>query len=286
MNHKITPDNLSITTGEWTERWDRQLRWHLYLPPGRPSDLHLSCFRSHLRNASSRTGRVCVLGSTPELCDLIIEEGWKLTIIDRSESFHQLVQSLRVYPHTGTFINEDWTDALKRHVGAFDLVLGDLVLGNIPYNERRKFLSLVSQSLVDNGVYVEKILTCEAPRLTPDELAGIYKPRALNIQTINDFANAAFFRSTLQDPKEVIIPEKMFTTYKSMWFRDRRLSFLLKSAYELFPPNAAWFYGEPWHIVKRNYDDCFDGSIVLSEQDRRSPFCGNLVIMKWKKRGG
>ena len=135
--------------------------WDRYLPPGRPSDAHLAVFRSMLRRRRRHTNMACVLGSTPELCDLALEEGLDLVLIDRSEIFHSATLPLRVYPGRGRVEIGDWLEVLQRYAGHFDAILSDLTSGNVPYRARPVFYRRVSDALAPGGAFVDKILTGE-----------------------------------------------------------------------------------------------------------------------------
>lgn len=223
------------------------------LPPGRPSGYHLGLFEKHLQRVP-RDRSVAVLGSTPELLDLCVELGFgDVWSIDRSLVFHETVDRFRVYRRRGeTVIVADWLDALPTLPNQFGAVLSDLTLGNVHYANRQRFFDAIRQSLAAGGLFIDKVLTNEAPFHRLDDLDARYRRSPLNLCTINRFSSEYFFCSELVE-KHGVVDVARFSQELSERFSEPRLRRLLDESLLLTTPSGVWHYGMPWSQVAATY---------------------------------
>jgi SAM-dependent methyltransferase len=143
--------------------------WRNYVPPCRPSrfDLDLgSSFLEEVRARNDRKPEVLILGSTNEFRDWAFEERCRVTVVDNSQQFHDRISQDRRHPSgSETFILRDWLDLTFQD--RFDLVLGDLVVGNIWSPELPKFLSVIYNSLAPGGCFQTKSFFYNKESSTP-----------------------------------------------------------------------------------------------------------------------
>lgn len=265
--------------------WNNHRTWSLMLPPGRPSQVHLDYFASHLRSLGDvlqRATDVCVLGSTPELRDLCFELSCaSVTVIDRSPEFHRSVADLCIYSNPRErIVFADWSHSLAGMDNTFDAILSDLTLGNVPYSERSSFFAGISGALRTHGIYVDKVLTADKLQ-TLEDLDERYRYAPLNLITINDFANDYFFLSELISNGRLSIP-RILPLLKDRFRNQPRLGRLLDEAVCLVTPHGEWHYGLPWSEVSQTYGFGLEMTNCTPES-RPSVFAGQLHLHSFKK---
>ena len=136
-------------------------RWQkYYTPPGQPSKQAITVYRRFARQAFAnlkRQPRVLVLGATPELRDILAGLKVEVSIIDinmemilamteltKKKNFHEIIVK-------GNWVNMPFAS------NYYDLVMGDLVLPNIPGSLQTKFLKEVKRVLKPKGYFITKM---------------------------------------------------------------------------------------------------------------------------------
>jgi hypothetical protein len=247
------------------------------LPPGRPSARHLDFVRPHV--AATRTNaHIAILGSTPELRDLCVEEQRpNVHVLERSDAFHRACTPLLVFDNPRETLHRGrWQDLLPSLPATFDRILSDLTLGSIPYDERTDFFASLRSALRPGGVFVDKVLTHDEQLLSLDSLDAKYSRAPLNLQTTNDFANEYFFLSELV--AEGIVDIRMFReTLAARFASSPRLQHLLDDSLNLVTSDGVWYYGKPWRETQRDYAR---GMRVIDEGSEPAPgvFAGYLRL--------
>ena len=263
-------------------KWDEQSHWRLMLPPGRPSALHLNFFRSHIAKLP-KSASIAVLGSTPELRDLCVENGHRrVHVLDRSVRFHEVVNSLLIYKNPKETVHfGDWLELLHAMPRTFDAILSDLTLGSIEYERRNAFFTALEDALRTGGIFLDKVLTHSARLLPLAKLDAKYRLTPFNLSTSNDFANEYFFLSELVSSGIVdIARSRAFLSRR--YLQEPRLQRLLEEAITLVTERGIWYYGRPWKIVRLSYG----GQLRLVERHnelRPSVFAGHLRLYAFVK---
>ena len=140
--------------------WELMNNWYFVLPPSRPDERYLENIKRHI-DRFDRNEAVAVLGSTPEFRDLLCEMEFKnVFILEKNKEFHLMTNAMRVYHDTKneTLILGDWMDLLPKHNNCFNVILSDLTMGNIPYNQRKEFYILLLNALKFDGLFIDKVL--------------------------------------------------------------------------------------------------------------------------------
>ena len=97
-----------------------------------------------------------VLGATPELRDALTEFGYRLYSIDINfEMFLAMDELLKNKNPDEVLIKADWLDNPLAD-DYFDVVVGDAVLPNIPWNERLHLLEEVRRILKPDGIFLTR----------------------------------------------------------------------------------------------------------------------------------
>jgi ubiquinone/menaquinone biosynthesis C-methylase UbiE len=142
-------------------KWDPALApfWQWYTPPCRPSRFELEMCTEQInviRNGlDGKPAKILILGSTSEFRDWAFEEGCEVTVVDNSQEYHDAISQARRYRASGEkLFVMNW---LEMHFQEqFDLVVGDLVVGNVDPLDIPKLLRKVWESLKYGGKFLTK----------------------------------------------------------------------------------------------------------------------------------
>ena len=128
-------------------------RWREYLPPARPSAGELAVYAALLREARARTGEALLLGSTPELRDLLAELDFSFACLDLSAANFQALGALCRLGRAAALIVGDWRETVG---GPWPLLLGDGALNMLPLADWPAALSNWRRSLRRDGALVHR----------------------------------------------------------------------------------------------------------------------------------
>ena len=138
---------------------DLALLWTRNLPPCRPSFSEMYIYTKYLRKKQKkypdRKIQLLILGSSAEFRDWGHQENMNVTIIDCSEEYHNTIKREMKHKHAEeTLILNRWQD-MSFHK-EFDLIVGDLIIGNLYPNEVPPFLERIKDALMDDGYFMTK----------------------------------------------------------------------------------------------------------------------------------
>lgn len=144
------------------EGWNENLAltWTKMVGPSRPTISEISIYLKHIRKLQSIKKsklKMLVLGSTPEFRDLGFEENIDITVLDCNSDYHYAInREIRHKSLIGgeNVIFQKWQE-MNFH-NQFDIIIGDLVIGNIHPNELEKFLKKVNKALTIDGLFLGK----------------------------------------------------------------------------------------------------------------------------------
>lgn len=138
--------------------WERQANfWRSNIPPVRPSGEDVNIYRSFLKQTSGKSN-ILILGSTPELRDLVAEEtSAKVYVADFSYGMitAMLKFTKNVDPLKESWIKEKWLD-LTFPLNFFDIILGDVVLHQVTPELEILFLEKIKSFLKDGGFFITR----------------------------------------------------------------------------------------------------------------------------------
>lgn len=142
---------------------DLAIKWNNMVWPSRPSvaDLYiLKNYANKLRKNKDKKLKMLVLGSTAEYRDFAFEESIYCVILDKSEGYHNTIN--REIRHKEIIGNEKYEKVYfglweeMAFENEFDLIVGDLVVGNIDPNKLETLLQKISRALKPNGLFIQK----------------------------------------------------------------------------------------------------------------------------------
>ena len=256
--------------------------WELVLPPSRPSQQHLEWFRKHLGELRA-DDPIAILGSTPELRDLLALLGFRnIHVLERNVEFLAKMDRLRVRQTPETVLQGDWMQTLPHCSGRFAAVLSDLTSGNIPYEQRNEFYSLVAESLQPGGMFCDKLLSYPIPHERLDELLDKYENAPLNLDTVNRFNCEVFFCSELLTAFGRVDTSLFYDHLRAM-SPGPTIRAILDRLPLVTPSGMTWDYGRPWGLVQEAFDarlHCSDDRLEHGD----SPYANRLRCLRWDKR--
>ena len=262
------------------DSWDRMESWELVLPPSRPSQEHLAWFGRHIGNLSARDP-IAVLGSTPELRDLLSMGGFRdVYVLERNLSFLEKMNRLRVTPDTDKVLHGDWMCVLRRCAGRFAAVLSDLTSGNVARAKQEEFYSLIAESLRPGGVFCDKLLSHPIPHERLDELLAKYETAPLNLDTLNRFNCEVFFCSELLTTFGRVDTDLFYAHLNDMR-PGPTVRAILRQLPRVTPPGMIWHYGESWDAVRELFDPRFRCTDERLEE-WPSPYAARLRLLRWE----
>ncbi|MDP2630980.1 MAG: class I SAM-dependent methyltransferase [Candidatus Uhrbacteria bacterium] len=151
--------------------------WDVTPIPVRLSENTVEMYRRFLqKNAEKWEGkRILMLGSTPELRDLLAEEASaKIYVADFSEQMPQAMLRFtkRVDPQKEEWIKANWLD-LPFPERFFDVIVGDLVLQQFPPEKELVFLEKVRNLLKSDGVFISRFQFLDKTYYNEENLAEV-----------------------------------------------------------------------------------------------------------------
>jgi hypothetical protein len=132
--------------------------WTNNVPPSRPSINELCLYRKYLdkiRETKQKPIRILILGSTPEFRDWGFEENLDITVVDKSKDYYNVIsRELRHKNIKETLIVSRWED--MEFTEEFDLIVGDLSVGNIEKERVDDFINAIYNALAPGGYFLGK----------------------------------------------------------------------------------------------------------------------------------
>lgn len=249
--------------------------WVYVLPPSRPSKIELE----RIRIVSTRYNHeepVAVLGSTIEYRDLLYEIGFKqVYVFEKNLEYHDSVGRWKIYECKNEFLVEgDWLNTLRNYKGMFNIILSDLTMGNINYDNRNAFYTDISIALKPGGVFIDKVLTHSENLITIDEIENKYNNMPVNILTANMFSCEALFCSELLK-SGVVDTTKFYSVLRDKYKNNNRLLRIVDMSHLISPENCIWYYGKPWQELEKDYHVHFKSHIYFDDEIN-SPYYGRL----------
>jgi cyclopropane fatty-acyl-phospholipid synthase-like methyltransferase len=207
--------------------WGAELAvyWRNYVPPCRPSRFELNRLSDIAKdlklNVKSRRLRVLILGSTTEFRDWAFEERLEAVVVDSSLEFHREVSKELTHENVNeSVIFDDWRS--MKFDQEFDLVVGDLVVGNVPRVDLPRFLENVHSSLLPHGRFVTKSFFARDDRSAKsvDEIIEIMQQFDPCDDPFPDLIYELAMACTDHD-KGILSFERMFNEIERAWQQGR-----------------------------------------------------------------
>lgn len=163
---------LSILKNQNLVHWDRvrSETWRDFVSPWRPSRDDISNYEMVVKRLNPR--RCLLLGSTPEIRDVLYRSNKKVTVVDFSlKMIQRMGRLMKERNCLEEWIIKNWL-AIDLPPESFDLVIGDLVFRLIPHQKQKRFLEKIVNLLEKKGLFLTRIhyINENLQRVTPDEM--------------------------------------------------------------------------------------------------------------------
>ncbi len=146
--------------------WNNKLAliWTKMVGPSRPTASELAVYTKYAHKLMSKVNRrlrILILGSTPEFRDWAYEENMEVWVLDANKSYNRTIN--RELRHKIVLENKEfqeqtvidkWQNLNKKEF--FDIIIGDLSVGNVAPDDLEPLLKNISDSLTAQGLYLGK----------------------------------------------------------------------------------------------------------------------------------
>ena len=161
--------------------WGKKLAniWTNNVAPSRPSFSEMCVYTNCLRRIQKKINRqisILVLGSTPEFRDWGYEENLLINVVDKSRDYYeQISQELRHKNLKENVYYSNWEE--MKFSKQFDIIIGDLSIGNIEKSRFRDFLININDALSEEGIFIGKSFIWSDDEIikTPMQIVSEYK---------------------------------------------------------------------------------------------------------------
>ena len=140
--------------------WNNYLAitWDKYLPPIRPYNEELSLFKRSIQEFIHRWKKnpsVLILGSTPELRDVVYEYNIQPTVVDYDRKNYEGMSILLRNVGTDRFIETNWLD-LTAQIGKYDFIFSEAAFNVVGCEDAKKLYGLCHDLLEEGGRLIAK----------------------------------------------------------------------------------------------------------------------------------
>lgn len=190
---------------EWDECMAKT--WENIVSPSKPSPSELAIYKEYLlkikNNIAGQEAKMLILGTTNEFRDLAQELDFTTYIVDNSKSYYnERSKNRTINPEKEIFVESNWiymSDSLKLKNNMFDVVIGDLAIGNVCPTEINRLMKNIYDLLKEGGYYLGKsIFSYQSEKINNTKINEVleeyFKKKADN-PNISAFASAMYYLS-------------------------------------------------------------------------------------------
>jgi len=178
-------ENLKTTSLPWKQI---AYMWKTYFTvPSRISPQEVEKYREWLKkiNKNKKPLKGLVLGATPELRDALFEFGYLVCSIDINlDMFLAMDELLKNKNPNEVLIRANWLDNPLAD-NYFDVIVGDAILPNIPWDERSHLLFEVKRLLKSDGIFLTRAFCVpdKKPFSSVEEVLKHFSKKEPNMQS-------------------------------------------------------------------------------------------------------
>lgn len=121
-------------------------------------------------------GKALVLGATPELRDMLINQGFEVHAVDKSNELFPLMDKCMINKNVDEKYVADWLNMLNLfEEESFDLVITDAGMNNISHDVVDKFLEVVKILMKKGSFFIMRnMVTKKLPKMTYDKVINSF----------------------------------------------------------------------------------------------------------------
>lgn len=234
--------------------------------------------------------KVLLLGATPQIRDRLNDLGCETSLIDLNLDMVLAMNSLmRTKPAEKATVIANWLENPLQE-GYFDVIIGDGVLPNVPFSERRKLLSEVNRLLKPKGIFLTRAfyMPKKSPYKSVEEILSHFEgkePTGTNLTSLvwelQIFAyDPKNHLGTITGPKALV---EKFRAKSRFSVKDAALKKILGVFWDFWCVHfikKAWVYTYK-DYEEKEYQEFF--KIVKTFETDDHPY-GKLTPMYWLER--
>ncbi len=155
--------------------WDdsHALDWRRsFGPPVRPTAAECRIYRRELIRLG-KTANVLLMGSTPELREIVADLSFYLTVMDvKEKNYDDMPAMSGSTGHREKYLKMNWLD--MRFDSEFDYIIGDNVLSILPPSDAAKIIENVHRALKPGARWITRVMVYNEGEdfISPDTLNG------------------------------------------------------------------------------------------------------------------
>lgn len=180
-------------------------------------------------------------------------------------------------------VEGDWLTTLPDYQDHFAVILSDLTSGNVAYDDRPRFYSLISSALSPGGLFLDKVLTHPIPHLRISSLIEKYSRLPLNLLYVNHFSCEVLFCSELLSHDETSDSTR-FYEFLDREVKSERIRIFARRSRLVTPERCRWYYGRDWRFLKPEYCPQLR-KVSVKDDEGNSPYFGRLKFFTFQKSG-
>jgi hypothetical protein len=165
----------------------------------------------------------------------------------------------------------------------FALILSDLTSGNLNYDSRFTFYSLITDALIKNGVFYDKVLTHSEKHIRFQDLVNKYLQLPVNLLYINHYSSEMLFCSELLDINQTVDTSLFYSIIYDRTTNRKILAFTDQARLKITPEGCMWYYGRKWDELRDDYCPKLELLSERIEDDNFNPYCGRVRFFTMRK---
>lgn len=240
---------------KWAETWKKMK------PPTRPGRKNLQDYKKFLNQAISgkRHPKALLFGATPELRDLLAQyPNIEIVVVDIN--FEMILAMTELMKHKNKARHEVWlkADWLKAPLREkyFDVLLGDLILENLPKERQAQLFQKAHLLLTKGGYFITRFFAkfSESKIYDFEDLIAVYKKKEVSPQSLeNLWGIGVFFAGLVKNGK---VNTKFFFEKLKNYIQDSCIQNYFLKLKKILPQEKEWSYFV-WQKEKRMIEKYF-----------------------------
>lgn len=184
-NNSLNNKNTREKNNKEPIKWNATLAemWQDILPPSKPSVSEIGIYKEILKKIKEKAQypeyKALILGTTNEFREMLLEEGFSITIVDVSEEYHKrIIKNKPINRKRESVVFCDWLNISKSSKiteNSYDVVIGDLAVGNIIPEKLNDFINQIDYVLKPNGFFLGKtVFKFNSIQYTQSDIISIF----------------------------------------------------------------------------------------------------------------
>lgn len=268
---------MSASINDTSKAWSKIAeKWITYFkPPSRPSNDEVQQYKKWIEAQNPKNA--LVLGATPELLDVLSELNISTDIIDINEEMVSAMMEIAEPSKVSRNITiSNWLD-MPYENNSFDVILGDAVIQNVPFESREAMIEQIHRVLSPNGAYINRSFCVPETKAhnNIDEILDAFKDKEINettaielvyeIQVLNYDSNAHL--AAMSDVRKTVEPLRKGDKFHRASEKENQLLNILWNYWLNEISDKVWVYDKRSNEEATLYKSFFDIAGVFEAND-------------------